>query len=41
MPLFDGFLSQQIAAVNTEPISTIDTEGNSKIKHKYYISEKK
>lgn len=40
MPPLDGFLSQQIVAVNTESVSTINTQGNSKIKHKYYRSER-
>lgn len=34
MPLFNSFFSQQIVAINTKPILTINTESNSKIKNR-------
>lgn len=39
MSLFDGFFSQQIVAINAKSILTIDTEGNSTIKHKSSIKK--
>lgn len=41
MSLLDGFFSQQIVAINAKSILTVNTEGNSTIKHKSSIKKKK
>lgn len=40
MSVFNSFFSQEIVAINAKSILTINTEGNSKTKHKCSTKKK-